>query len=249
MDLRGKARRGETAPYFICEGRLLVGEALRAAKEGRLKLISILCDSKHFREWESKINKDAEIFSLGSNEISNLAGFQFHRGVLCCCEVPRPPSEIQIVQSSKLLVLPQIDNADNLGQLLRTAAALGIGAVLLGKGPDHFSRRCVRVSMGAVWEMLILKCDSLGQMLDAWLQNGQKLKSEIVGTADDPSAESALLWEPMDRAALVLGSESAGLGAFWKSKCTKQVRIPMADQVDSLNVSAAGAILMAKMFA
>jgi tRNA G18 (ribose-2'-O)-methylase SpoU len=247
MDLKGKAIRAENGPYFICEGRLLVGEALRASKEGRLKLVSILCDSRQSEEWESEINKDAEMLSLGESEMSDLVGFQFHRGVLCCCEVPEPPSEAQIVQSSKLLVLPQIDNADNLGQLLRTAAALGIGAALLGKGPDPFSRRCVRVSMGAVWKMPVLKSDSLLQILDDWLQFGKKAESEIVGTADSPDAQSAWFWEPAHRAALVLGSESNGLEVSWLSKCTKQVRIPMTSQADSLNVSAAGAKKKKKM--
>ncbi|MDR2560615.1 MAG: RNA methyltransferase [Holophagales bacterium] len=246
-DLKKKAVSAEMGRYFICEGRLLVEEALNAAKMGRLKLVSVLCDSRQSKEWESKISSDAELFSLSADEINDLAGFQFHRGILCCCEVPAPPSEAQIAQSPKLLVLPQIDNADNLGQLLRTAAGLGMDAALLGKGPDPFSRRCVRVSMGAVWKMPVLKCDGLDRVLDAWLQNGHNLKSEIVGTADDSSAESAWLWEPAERAALVLGSESDGLDAVWKSKCTKHVRIPMAAKADSLNVSAAGAILMAKM--
>jgi len=249
MDLKKMAHCTENGSYFICEGRLLVEEALRAAKEGRLSLVSILCDSRQSKEWESKITSDAELFSLGTGEINDLVGFQFHRGVLCCCKVPEHSSEAQIVQSSKLLVLPQIDNVDNLGQLLRTAAALGMGAVLLGKAPDPFSRRCVRVSMGAVWKMPILKCDDLFRILDDWLLAGQSEESEIVGTADNSSAESACLWEPAGRAALVLGSESNGLDAAWKARCAKQVRIPMVGQADSLNVSAAGAILMAKMLA
>ena len=249
VDLKKKAHCEENGSYFICEGRLLVEEALRAAKDGRLRLVSILCDSRQFKEWESKINSDAELFSLGTGEINDLVGFQFHRGVLCCCKVPEPPSEAQIMLSSKLLVLPQIDNVDNLGQLLRTAAALRMGAALLGKGPAPFSRRCARVSMGAVWKMPILQCDDLSRILDDWLLADQSEESEIVGTADDSSAESAWLWEPAGRAALILGSEANGLDAAWKAKCAKQVRIPMVGQTDSLNVSAAGAILMAKMLA
>jgi len=247
-DLKEKARRGENGPYFICEGRLLVEEALWAAKEGNLNLVSVLCDSKQSEEWESKIVKGAELFRLATDEISDLAGFQFHRGVLCCCEVPEPPSETQIMRASRLLVLPQIDNADNLGQLLRTAAALGMDAALLGSGPDPFSRRCVRVSMGAVWKMPILKCGDPLRMVDDWYKNGKTEESEIVGTADVAEAESAWLWKPTQRVSLVLGSESVGLDATWKAKCTRQVRIPMVGDTDSLNVSAAGAILMARLF-
>jgi tRNA G18 (ribose-2'-O)-methylase SpoU len=155
-------------------------------------------------------------------------------------------------------VLPRIDNLDNLGQLARTAAALGMDAILLGGGPDPFSRRCVRVSMGAVWKMPIYRRDgainaagadkTLGALgaLDAWLRCGGGA-SEIVGTADAPGAVPLNEWQPAPRTALVLGPEDSGLDAAWREKCDRHVRIPMARQMDSLNVAAAGAVLMAWM--
>lgn len=234
-------------PWFICEGRFLVEDAINATKQGRLQIISILCDSKQAEEWESKIPPDVRLLTLDSDELNELVGFQFHRGTLCCCAVPDSPGVDMVAQSMSLLVLPQIDNVDNLGQLSRTAAALGIDAMILGKGPNLFSRRCVRTSMGAVWKIPILRTENIEQVLDAWIENSPGLKSEIVGTADTPDAESVLQWQPAQRTALVLGSESRGVDSYWHHKCTKHVRIPMAEQMDSLNVSAAGAILMGKL--
>jgi tRNA G18 (ribose-2'-O)-methylase SpoU len=210
-------------------------------------LLSVLCDSKRGEEWRNKIPHSVQLLTLDSGELNSLAGFNFHRGVLCCCAVPRPPNEAQIANTTRLLVLPHLDNADNLGQLIRTAAGFDMDAILLGKGPSPFSRRCVRVSMGTSWKIPILKTDDPCQILNEWLKHLPGIKSEIVGTASAPNAESAFQWVPTPRVALVLGPESHGLGPFWQAKCTKHIRIPLAREVDSLNVSAAGAILMGKM--
>jgi tRNA G18 (ribose-2'-O)-methylase SpoU len=181
--------------------------------------------------------------------MGSLLGFAFHRGALCCCAVPDAPGEDCMLSAKRLLVLPQIDNVDNLGQLVRTAAALGMDAVLLGRGPDPFSRRCVRVSMGAVWKMPVLKSDGAAAILDGWLSRGGGVLSEKVGTAAVPGAVPFSEWLPAPRTALLLGPESSGLDAFWQTKCAKQVRIPMDRQMDSLNVAAAGAVMMGRLAA
>ena len=246
--LRERAlRQSDAGPYFVCEGRHLVEEALRAAELGQLRFVSLLCDSKCQAEWADRVPPGAKLLALDSHELNSLLGFAFHRGVLCCCAVPDAPSEETLLAAKRLLALPQIDNADNLGQLVRTAAALGMDAILLGRGPDPFSRRCVRVSMGAVWKIPILKRDSVADTLDAWLRHEPSVESEITGTAAVPDAELFGEWKPATRTALVLGPEAFGLDAFWQAKCAKHVRIPLTRQIDSLNVAAAGALLMGRM--
>jgi len=241
------AHHSDIGACFICEGRYLVEEAIRAAELGKLRLLSILCDSSRIEEWENKTPHQVRLLTLDRDELNSIVGFNFHRGVLCCCAVPETPPEAQVLQTSRILILPHIDNIDNLGQLSRTAAALAIDAILIGKGPNPFARRCVRVSMGAVWKMPILKSNCLDHILDKWIQHCPNVKSEIVGTAAVPSAEPFSEWMPAPRTALVLGAESYGLDSFWQAKCTKHVRIPLARQIDSLNISAAGAILISKM--
>jgi tRNA G18 (ribose-2'-O)-methylase SpoU len=233
--------------FFVCEGRRLVEEAIRAAEAGQLRFISLLCESGRVGEWEGRAPPGAKLLALGSREMDSLLGFAFHRGVLCCCAVPDAPDEASLLSAKRLLALPQIDNIDNLGQLVRTAAALGMDAVLLGRGPDPFSRRCVRVSMGAVWKMPILKRDGMAALLDDWLRHAPDVRSEIVGTAAVPDAAPFCEWRPAPRTALVLGPESSGLDAFWQAKCAKHVRIPLARQIDSLNVAAAGAVMMGRL--
>jgi tRNA G18 (ribose-2'-O)-methylase SpoU len=239
----------ELGSCFVCEGRYLVEEAIRAARSNQLHFISALCDPRQSDEWKDKIPPSAPLLTLDADELNSFVGFNFHRGVLCCCAVPEPPDGAVVAKSARLLVLPHLDSADNLGQLVRTAAALGMDAILLGRGPSPFSRRCVRVSMGGCWKIPILKTDDPCQLLEEWLSSVPGATSEIVGTASIPNAESALQWVPKQRTALVLGSESHGLEPFWRSNCTKHVRIPLAREMDSLNVSAAGAILMGIMVA
>jgi tRNA G18 (ribose-2'-O)-methylase SpoU len=101
--------------------------------------------------------------------------------------------------------------------------------------------------MGAVWKIPILKRDDVADTLDAWLRHEPSVKSEIVGTAAVLDAEPFGEWKPATRTALVLGPEAFGLDAFWQTKCAKHVRIPLARQIDSLNVAAAGALLMGRM--
>jgi tRNA G18 (ribose-2'-O)-methylase SpoU len=228
----GVVQHPDHGPCFVCEGRHLVEEAIRAAHNNQLRFISLLCDPRQSDEWKSKIPPSVPVFALDANELNSLVGFNFHRGVLCCCAVPEPPDETVVAQSARLLVLPHLDNADNLGQLIRTAAALGMDAILLGRGPSPFSRRCVRVSMGGCWKIPILKTDDPRQILDEWLSSIPGIESEIVGTASISNAESALQWEPRQRAALVLGAESHGLEPFWEYKCTKHVRIPLDRGMD-----------------
>ncbi|MCL1892700.1 MAG: RNA methyltransferase [Holophagaceae bacterium] len=244
----GVANHPDIGSCFICEGRFLVEDAIKASMQGHLRIISLLCNANQQGEWETKIPHQTRLISLDSSKLDTLVGFQFHRGVLCCCEIPREPTEATIIQSKRLLVLPQIENVDNLGQLIRTATGLGVSAILLGKGPSPFTRKCVRVSMGAIWKIPIYKTENLGQILDMWLQRFPDNTAEIVGTAVTDNAESAWQWQPKPMSALVLGSESYGLDDTWRRKCNRHVRIPMTDQVDSLNLSAAGAILMSKLF-
>ena len=214
---------------------------------GQLRFISLLCNSKQSEEWESKIPRQAKLFTLDADELNSLAGFDFHRGVLCCCAVPETPSDTLLLQASRLLVLPHLDNVDNLGQLIRAAAALGMDAILIGLSPNPFARRCVRVSMGAVWKIPIFKRDDPERLLNMWLQHAPGIKSETAGTASAPGAESVWEWTPAPRTALVLGHESSGLDEFWQARCVKHIRVPLARQIDSLNVSAAGAIIMARL--
>ena len=236
-------------PCFICEGRYLVQEALLAAREGRLRMLSVLAAPAQAETWWPLLPPGARLLVAEESFLEGLLGFRFHRGVLGCARVPQAPDVARILEADRLLVLPRLDNVDNLGQLLRTAAALGVDAVAVGQGPSPFERRTVRVSMGAAWRIPVLPSLDLPGLLAQWKAFDPSQPSEVAGAALVAGALPAHLWRPAARTALILGPEDRGLDEAWLARCDRHVVIPMANAMDSLNVAAAGAILMFRMTA
>jgi len=233
----------EAGACFVCEGRFLVESALAAGREGRLRVLSLLASPEIAEALANQVPEGARILSLEAEELQALVGFPFHRGLLCAVATPSEPPEAQLLTARRLVVLPHVDNVDNLGLILRSAAALGMDGVLTGRGPGVFERRTVRVSMGAAWTLPVWQREDPAPLLEKW----RALGGELVGAALAPTALNARHWEPAPRTALVLGPEASGLDRAWLARCDRLVAIPMAKGMDSLNVAAAGAILMFRM--
>lgn len=227
-------------PAFICEGRYLAETALEEARRGRLEVHSLLCSRSMAAALAPAVPAGLPCRVLEDAGFEALAGFPFHRGVLLCAFRPPPRDEAEILAASRLLVLPRLDDAENAGLLLRSAAALGMDAVLAGPGPDLFQRRTVRVSMGAVFRIPVLKVEDPAPLLRRW----RGADGEVAAACLDPRAVDVRAWTPAPRCALLLGPEDRGLAPAWLEIADRMVGIPMARGVDSLNVAAAGAILM-----
>jgi len=247
-DLRAAGRRVVGGrEVFIAEGRILVEDLLRAGRAGQLVVHSVATTPALAEQIKPQLPPSAVLLVAPEDELHALAGFPFHRGVLACAEVLDQPPEDALLACNRLLVLPRLDDAENLGLLLRSAAALGMDGVLLGKGPDLWSRRTLRVSMGAAWRLPAWRADDPTDLLTRWRDHDAMMPGEIVGAALGPGSEVAHSWTPARRCALMLGPEGAGLDPAWLLRCDRRVVIPMANAVDSLNVAAAGAILMFRM--
>jgi len=234
-------------PCFICEGRYLVEEALASHRAGQLKVLSVLTGPSATEAFQQTLPEGIQHLTADKAFLERLLGFSFHRGMLCCVAVPEAPDASIITSAKSLVVVPRLDNVDNLGQILRSAAALGIDAVLAGQGPGLFDRRTVRVSMGAAWKIPVLQSEDPSGVVRAWRDHAPG--SEIVGAALVEGSLDARAWQPTPRTALVLGPEDQGLDEKWLALCDRHVRIPMARGIDSLNVAAAGAILMHRISA
>lgn len=230
---------------FICEGRYLVDEALKAHRAGHLRVLSVLGTPQVLETLQDQLDDSIHRLTADKGDMEALLGFAFHRGILACVAQPPEPSEDRLLAARRLVVLPRLDNVDNLGQLLRTSAALGMDAILVGQGPGPFERRTVRVSMGAAWRIPVIQREDPAPLLGRWRQAHPA--AEIVGAALRDDALDARRWMPAERTALVLGPEDRGLDERWLALCDRVVRIAMANAMDSLNVAAAGAILMHRM--
>ena len=182
------------------------------------------------------------IYLLRHEALSKLVGFDFHRGIIACATRPTGPSrEIADSDSGALtLALAGIENPENLGAILRSAAAFGVDEVWLGRGTvDPWSRRVVRVSMGAIFSLCIRdRCD-LKVDLAAAAERGVSSVAMVAG-----EAPSLFEFIPADRQIVVLGREDQGIEPAILASCSTRATIPTSSAVDSLNVAAAAAVAL-----
>jgi len=246
-DLRfaGTREHPRCGTCFIAEGRILVEDLLAAGRAGRMQVVSVAATPTAAAGVRDLLPADTELLVAEPQVLSSLAGFPFHRGLMACAAVPPPPPSADLAQARRLLVLPRLYDSENLGLLLRSAAALGLDGVLAGPGPGLWSRRTVRVSMGAVWRIPVWHAEDPWPPLAHW--KAAEPGAEVVAAALTATAQYARTWRPAPRCALVMGPEDTGLNAEQLTCCDRAVAIAMASGMDSLNVAAAGAILMFRM--
>lgn len=225
---------------IVVEGRIVAEKALEAG----LAFRAMVCVPSALAEWERIAAGRFPVEALPRPEIEALAGFPFHRGVLALASRPVLPAlRADNLPEGDILVLWNVTDPDNLGTLIRSAAALGSGGILLGPGcADPYSRKALRTSMG--------------NALVRPLRTGDASALALLASAGKTTCAAALSEDavPLDRfrtprpVALVLGNEGWGLPEEVAGACDYRVTIPMARGVDSLNVAAAGAILMYALF-
>ena len=179
--------------------------------------------------------------------LSGITGYQLNRGLLAAVRRPAPKSPQEICRGShRIAVLENIVDSTNLGAAFRSAAALGIDAVLITPSCcDPLLRRAVRVSMGTV---LLVPWAVVCGSPEEWYEDGTSLlnswgfKTAAMALSDNSVSIDDPALAAEDKLAIVLGTEGDGLSAKTIAKCDYTVKIPMSHGVDSLNVAAAGAV-------
>ncbi len=224
---------------FVAESPLVIGRALDAGCEP----VSFLMEQKHIEGKGAELLArcpDVPVYAAELEVLTQLTGFHLTRGMLCAMKRPKLRDPAALLQdASRVAVLENVMNPTNLGAIFRSAAALGMDAVLLtSAGSDPLYRRAVRVSMGTVfqvpWAYLPEDWTVLLHTL-GFRTAAMALRDDSV-RLDDPrlAAERKL--------AVVMGTEGDGLADETIAACDYTVRIPMHHGVDSLNVAAASAV-------
>lgn len=226
---------------FTVEGHLSVAALLESTYRTR----SILVSEAHARRYD---DAEVPVFALPSRVIEALTGVHFHRGVLAAADRPELPPVSDLTRGARrLLVLEGVGDHENIGALFRNAAAFGVDGVLLDPvTADPLYRRATRVSLGQVLRVPFTRAPTWPDGLDDLRAQG------ITLVALDPKAEeplAALVAEPPPRLALLVGAEGEGLSTAAVAATDRQLRIPMAPGVDSVNVATAAAIALAAMYA
>lgn len=225
---------------FIAESPLVIE---RAMKSGCVP-VSFLMEKRHIQGQGAEILArcpDVPVYTAEDAVLTQLTGFHLTRGMLCVMRRPPLPAVSEICENaSRIAVLENVMNPTNIGAIFRSAAALGMDAVLLtSAGSDPLYRRAARVSMGTVfqipwtylpdgdWQALL---HGLGFQTAA-----MALRADSLSIAD-PRLSAA------KKLAVVLGTEGDGLAQRTIAQCDYTVCIPMSHGVDSLNVAAASAV-------
>ena len=183
---------------------------------------------------------DIPVYTADLDVLTKLTGYQLTRGLLCAMRRPQLPKVEDILKNvRRVAVLENIQNPTNVGAIFRSAAALGMEAVLLTPACSNpLYRRSCRVSMGTVFQVPWTYLD------ENWTEGLKNLgfKTAAMALSDDSVSidDPRLLAE--EKLAVVLGSEGDGLAETTIAQCDYTVKIPMAHGVDSLNVAAASAV-------
>ena len=237
---------------FIAESPNVIYRALEAG----YKPVSMLIDTKEIAKNAAHIlerignhpDETIPVFTAPEDVLRKLTGFPLTRGCLCAMERRELPSiQETIKDASRIAILEEVVNPTNVGAIFRSAAALGMDAVLLTHGcSDPLYRRAIRVSMGTVFQ---IPWTFLGNRRDpGWPQPGLDLlrRSGFKTAAMALKKESVSISDPLlleePKLAVVLGTEGEGLAAETIADCDYTVMIPMYHGVDSLNVAAASAV-------
>jgi tRNA G18 (ribose-2'-O)-methylase SpoU len=224
---------------FICEGEKLARRLL----DSHFDVASLLVGESLASEY-SDVAPSIAVYVVPDDSIEGIVGFNFHRGVLACGKRRQPLSLDDLCsnlgEQATLAVCPDVQDPENLGTILRIASAFGVNGVLIGqKTADPWSRRVLRVSMGASLRLPIVASNDLAR--DLRLLN-ERWQIERWATVLDTDATPIRQATRPKRLALLFGSEGHGLDRDLIDVCDKRVTIPMAPGVDSLNVAVAAGI-------
>jgi len=227
---------------FVAESPLVIGRALDAGCEP----VSFLMERQHIegkgREILARCCKDISVYIAEESVLAQLTGFHLTRGMLCAMRRPKLQSIEDVCRNARrIVVLENVMNPTNIGAIFRSAAALGMDAVLLtSAGSDPLYRRASRVSMGNVflipWTYLPEEGDWTALLRSLGFRTvAMALRNDSVRLDDPRLKQEAKL-------AVVMGTEGDGLASSTIASCDYTVRIPMYHGVDSLNVAAASAV-------
>jgi len=237
-----RSRRDPEKGIFIAESPKVIQYALDAGCQP----LSFLMERRHIEgqardllaQWT-----DIPVYTADRAVLAELTGFELTRGILCAMRRPvQPTLEELCANARRLAVLEGIVDTTNVGAIFRSAAALGVDAILISPTCcDPLNRRAVRVSMGTVFQIPWCRAaqwpePTLGQLRGMGFKTAAMALSDTSVSIEDPRLAAE------EKLAILLGTEGDGLSHETVASCDYTVRIPMSHGVDSLNVAAASAV-------
>ena len=222
---------------FIAESPKVIRVAMQAGYQPQ----ALLCERRHIEGDAADIIAacgDTPIYTGSRELLAQLTGYTLTRGVLCAMRrKPEPKLEDILKNAHRVCVIDAVCDTTNIGAIFRSAAALGIDAVLLTRSScDPLNRRAIRVSMGTIFLVPWTWLDSYAQLKALGFRTAAMALTDQSISLDDP------VLKQQDHLAFIMGTEGDGLPQNTIKNADFTVRIPMYHDVDSLNVAAAAAV-------
>lgn len=234
-----RSRVDESAAMFIAESP----KVIRVALDAGFTPVSMLCERRHITGDAADIIArcpDMPVYTADRQLLASMTGYTLTRGVLCAMHRPAAMSAEDVTANARrVAVIDGVTDTTNIGAIFRSAAALGIDAVLLTRQScDPFNRRSIRVSMGTVfllpWAWIDNPVDDLRRL--GITSVAMALRDDAMRLDDCHALQTAA------RLGIILGTEGDGLSSQVIEGVDHVVMIPMSHGVDSLNVAAASAV-------
>ena len=217
-------------------------KVIRVALDAGYTPLALLCEERHIVGDAAGIiarYPEVPVYTGNRDLLATLTGYTLTRGVLCAMQRPTEPSVSEVLRDAhRVVVIDGVTDTTNIGSIFRSAAALGIDAVLLTRTAcDPLNRRAVRVSMGSVFLVPWTWIDDIEEQLHA-----EGFTTAAMALTDDSIPLDHPVLKAIDHLAIIMGTEGDGLAHEVITSADHVVRIPMAHGVDSLNVAAAAAV-------
>ena len=233
---------------FVAEGPRVV-ERLLTSSFGVSSLLITENWLESLRPFLDARPEDIPVYVAPKGVLNEMTGYHLFQGILAIGRIPDPVPLEDILRRSRepflLVAAEQLASAENMGVLVRNCAAFGVHALIVGETcVSPFLRRAVRNSMGAIFKLPVVESSCLPETLQALATRG------IVCVAAHPHEKQTLLPDSdlTGSCCIVLGSEGYGLSPEVLNQCQQTIAIPMANDVDSLNVGNAGAVFLYEIF-
>lgn len=227
---------------YLAESEKVIRRALAAGHRMRSVLMAPRWVTDLADLVDLAVGQGVPVYVASPAVIQEMTGFHLHRGALASMHRPALPEPEEVLAGAcRVAVLEDIVDHTNVGAVFRSAAALGVDAVLVTpRCADPLYRRSVRVSMGTVFQVPWTRIPDWPASLERLREAGFTVAA--LALSEDAVALDELAADPPERLALVLGTEGDGLSPRTVATSDVVVRIPMAAGVDSLNVAAASAV-------
>lgn len=235
----------EALGIFVVEG----DKVLLRMLESKFTVVSVLLLAERLPEFEpllrARSEKEIAVFVCDKPAMAELVGFEIYQGVLAIGKIPATPSLSELLAQSpspKLFVAADgLSNAENIGVLMRNCLAFGVQALIVGETcSSAYLRRSVRNSMGAVFKLPVLESKNLRQTLRDLRARGVRCLAAHPHTNKKTLSQADFTGD----CCIFFGSEGDGISKEVLAECDEAIVIPMANEVDSLNVSAAAAAFL-----